>query len=211
VLDLEVIDDPATAVAMLDPLRARILAALAEPGSASSVASAIGASRQKVNYHLRALEDHGLVRLVEERPRRGLTERVVVASARSYVVSPVALGESAADPARTDALSARYLIALAARLVREVAGLARRADAAGQSLATLAIDTEVRFASAADRAAFTAELTDAVTALVGRYHDESAPGGRWHRLVVAAHPRPAAPPAATITTTSPTSPTTDEV
>ena len=176
-LDLEVIDEPAAAVAMLDPLRSRILAALAEPGSASTIAAAIGASRQKVNYHLRALEEHGLVRLVEERPRRGLTERVMVASARSYVVSPVALGESAADPDRTDALSARYLIALAARMVREVAALARRADAAGQPLATLAIDTEVRFGSAADRAAFTAELADAVTALAGRYHDESSPGG----------------------------------
>ena len=33
--------------------------------------------------------------LVEERPRRGLTERVLVASARSYVVSPEVLGRSA--------------------------------------------------------------------------------------------------------------------
>jgi hypothetical protein len=29
-----------------------------------------------------------------------------------------------------------------------------------------------------------------VTALVSRYHDESAPEGRPHRLVVAAHPLP---------------------
>ncbi len=45
--------------------------------------------------------------------------------------------------------------------------------------------------NAADRAAFTAELATAVQALAARYHDESAPNGRWHRLVVAAHPRPA--------------------
>jgi hypothetical protein len=114
----------------------------------------------------------------------------MVASAASYVVSPGALGESAPDPARTDRLSARYLVALAARMVREVADLARHSDAAGQSLATLGIDTEIRFASAADRAAFTAELTNTVTDLVGRYHDESAPRGRWHRLVIAAHPFP---------------------
>ena len=31
------------------------------------------------------------------------------------------------------------------------------------------------------------------SALVARYHDESAPRGRWHRLVIAAHPSPAVP------------------
>lgn len=194
-LDLEVIDDPATAVAALDPVRSAVLAALAEPGSATTVAKALGLPRQKVNYHLRLLEECGLVRLVEERPRRGLTERVLVATAHGYVLSPSTLGASAADPARTDRLSSRYLIALAARLVREVADLSRRAEAAGRSLPTLSLDTEIRFASAADRAAFTAELTEAVTRLAARYHDEQAEGGRWHRLVVAAHPRPAAAPA----------------
>ncbi|MEZ5095679.1 MAG: ArsR family transcriptional regulator [Nocardioides sp.] len=149
-----------------------------------------GLPRQKVNYHLRTLERHGLVELVEERPRRGLTERVVRASARGYVVAPPPLGRDAADPARTDRLSARYVIALAARVVREVATLSRRADAAGRPLATLALDADIRFASAADRAAFTQDLAGAVAALTARYHDESAPGGRWHRLVVAAHPRP---------------------
>jgi len=191
VLDLEVIDDPATAAAALDPVRSAVLAALAEPGSATTVAKTLGLPRQKVNYHLRLLEHHGLVRLVEERPRRGLTERVLVATAQSYVLSPAALGANAADPARTDRLSTRYLIAVAARLVREVADLARRADSAGRSLPTLAIDTELRFASATDRAAFTAELTQAVAQLAARYHDETADGGRWHRLVVAAHPHPA--------------------
>lgn len=187
-LDVDVIEDPAAAAAALDPARARILAALAEPGSATSVARALDLPRQKVNYHLRTLEEHGLVALVEQRPRRGLTERVVQASARSYVVSPAALGSSGADPDRTDRLSTRYLLAVAARLVREVGALARRADAAGRPLATLTIDTQIRFASAADRAAFTAELTSAVTTLVARYHDEASAGGRWHRLVVAAHP-----------------------
>ncbi len=187
------IDQPAAAVAALDPVRGRILAELAEPGSASTVAAALGLGRQQVNYHLRTLEQHGLVELVEERPRRGLTERVMQATARSYVIATPGLGRDEAEPARTDRWSARYLVALAARLVREVGDLARRADQAGKPLATLAIDTEVRFASAADRAAFTRELADTVADLAARYHDESAPAGRWHRVIVAAHPRPAAP------------------
>ena len=187
-LDVEVIEAPAAAAAALDPVRSRVLAALVEPGSATTVARALGLPRQKVNYHLRALETQGLVTMVEVRARRGLTERMLQATAASYVVSPAALGEAASTLDRTDRLSSRYLIALAARMVREVATLSRRAEAAGQPLATLAIDTEIRFASANDRAAFTRDLAEAVTALAARYHDESAAGGRWHRLVVAAHP-----------------------
>ena len=83
-----------------------------------------------------------------------------------------------------------YLIALGARVVREVGDLVRRAKETGKRLATLAVDTEVRFRSATDRAAFSNELTAAITKLVSKYHDESAPGGRAHRLVVVAHPLP---------------------
>ena len=190
-LDLEVIDDPAAAAVALDPVRARLLAELVQPGSAASLAPRMGLSRQKVNYHLRSLEAHGLVRPVEERRWGGLVERRMVATAASFVVSPAALGEAANDPDRaSDRLSARYLIALAARVVREVAELVRRSKEHGKQLATLSIDAEVRFRSPAERAAFTSELTNAMTKLVARYHDASAPGGRAHRLVVVAHPLP---------------------
>ena len=189
--DLVVIDDRATAASLLDPTRSRILDALRSPGSATTVAATLGLTRQQVNYHLRALEAVGLVDLVETRQRRGLTERVFRATAQGYVVSPTVLGALAADPAGSDRLSARYLVALAARVVREVGALVQAASAAGTTLPTLAIDTDVRFASAADRAAFTAELAAAVRTIAARYHDERASGGRWHRLVVAAHPRPA--------------------
>ena len=114
---------------------------------------------------------------------------LLVATAASYVVSPGALGPVAADLNREiDRLSASYLIALGARVVREVADLLERAKEAGKRLATLAVDTEIRFRSAADRAAFSNELAEAITKLVSKYHDESAPGGRAHRLVVVAHP-----------------------
>jgi DNA-binding transcriptional ArsR family regulator len=193
-LDVEVIEDPAAAAVALDPIRARLLSELAGPASAAALAERVGLSRQKVNYHLRTLEAHGLVRVAGERRWGGLTERLLAATAASYVVSPGALGEAAVDPARTqDRLSARYLIALAARVVREVAGLARRAERTGKRLPVLALDTEIRFRTAAERAAFTEELTRAVTALVSRYHDAGAPGGRSHRLLVAAHPLPQTP------------------
>ena len=194
VLDVEVIDDPAAAAAALDPVKSRLLGELSEPASAAALATRLGIPRQKLNYHLRSLEDHGQVRVAEKRQWGGLTERLLIATAASYVVSPSALGPVASDPGRrADRLSAGYLISLAARVVREVSQLVRRAKEADKRLATLAIDTEIRFRSPADRAAFSDELAGAVTQLVSRYHDPTAPGGRAHRLVVVAHPLPHKP------------------
>jgi DNA-binding transcriptional ArsR family regulator len=175
----------------LEPIRSRLLSELAEPASAATLATRVGLARQKVTYHLNALEAHGLVRLAQERKWGGLTERLLVATAASYVVSPSALGPIAIDPDReVDRLSASYLIALGARVIREVGVLVRRAKETGKRLATLSVDTEVRFRSATDRAAFTQELTEAIATLVSKYHDASAPGGRAHRLLVLAHPLP---------------------
>ncbi len=190
-LDIQVIGDPAAATVALEPTRSRLLSELAAPASAATLATRVGLARQKVNYHLRALEAHGLVRLAEQRKWGGLTERLLVATAASYVVSPSALGPVAIDPNReVDRLSASYLIALGARVIREVGDLVRRAKDTGKRLATLAVDTEVRFRSGTERAAFSQELTEAIATLVAKYHDQSAPNGRTHRLVVVAHPLP---------------------
>jgi DNA-binding transcriptional ArsR family regulator len=91
VLEVAVIEDSAAAEVSLDPVRARLLAELAEPASATMLAAKVGLPRQKVNYHLRALERHGLVELVEERRKGNAIERVMRATAASYVISPGAL------------------------------------------------------------------------------------------------------------------------
>ena len=188
-LEILVIDDPATATVALEPVRSRLLFELAAPASAATLAARVGLTRQKVNYHLNSLEAHGLVQLAEERKWGGLTERLLVATATSYVVSPGAMGPVAVDLNRAmDRLSANYLIALGARVVREVGDLVRRASEAGKRLATLSVDAEIRFRSAKDRAAFSHELTAAIAVLVSKYHDESAEDGRTHRLLVLAHP-----------------------
>jgi DNA-binding transcriptional ArsR family regulator len=197
-LELEVIETPVVAAMLLDPIKRRLLAELATPASAAALAQRVGLARQKVNYHLRALEECKLVEPADSRRWGGITERRMVATAASYVVSPVTLGSIAADPARNgDRLSASYLIALAARIVREVGDLWRRARESDKRLATLSIDTIIRFRSPEDRAAFTNDLANAVSGLVARYHDEQAEGGRPHRLVLAAYPAPAETPATT--------------
>jgi DNA-binding transcriptional ArsR family regulator len=186
--DVAAIEDPAAAEISLDPIRSRLLAELTRPGSATTLAAKIGLPRQKINYHLRTLEQHGLVHLVEERRKGNVTERLLQATAASYVISPAALAAVAPDPARApDRLSARWLLALAARLVRDVGALITGADQARQRVATYALDGEIRFATPTDRAAFADELTTTLTHLVAKYHAET---GRKHRLILAVHPAP---------------------
>ncbi len=102
-------------------------AELTEPASAATLAARVGLTRQKVNYHLRALERHRLVAVAEERQWGGLTERLLIASAASYVVSPSALGRSAPAPTRPTtgsrpATSSRWRHALVKRGGRHMAG-----------------------------------------------------------------------------------------
>ena len=189
--DVDVIEEPAAAVAALDPVRARLLAELREPASAATLAVRVGLTRQKVNYHLRQLESHGLVEVVDTRTWGGLTERLLVATAAGYVVSPEALGAAGSDPAHAqDRLSAAYVVALAARVVREVGGMVRNASRQRTRLPVFGLDTAIRFRSPADRAAFADKLTTTVTRLVSEYHDEQTPDGRWQRLTIAVHPVP---------------------
>ncbi len=171
----------------LDPTRASILDALTEPGSATTVAAKIGSTRQKVNYHLKSLEAHGLVEPVETRAWGGISERFVRRSARHLVVSPNVLERTAVDPeAIADRLSAAYLIAVNARTVSEVGAIASDAAPATR-VPTLTVDAVIGFASPEDRAGFAADLQTAVAALVAKYHHDD---GRPHRLTISSYPRP---------------------
>ena len=190
--DVAVIDDPAAAAVVLDPIRSRLLVSLAgEPASAAGLAARLGLPRQKVGYHLNVLQDRGLVAEVEQRRHGGLTERIFAASAAPCSsCRPRRWATPLRTPFTCRTVSPPCTSSRAGCALREVGALLRGADAAGKHLPTLAIDTDLRFRNAAERAAFAEELGDAVRSLASRYHDESAPGGRWHRVVAIAHPKP---------------------
>ena len=188
---LDVVGDAAGAAAMLHPLRLSLLSSLREPGSATTLAGRLGLPRQKVNYHLRELEKHGLVELVEEKRKGNCTERILRATALHYVISPATVGALAADPSQIrDRFSSAYLTALVAQALRDLGVLRGKADDAGKKLATFSLQADVRFASPEKRSAFTEELTAAVAGLVAKYHDENAKGGRRTRFLVGAYPTP---------------------
>lgn len=191
-LALSVVSDPAKAATLLDPLRRRVLETLAgSPDSATGLAERLGETRQRVNYHVRALEKAGFLELVEERRKGNCLERVVRPVARCWVIDVDALGEVGADPdAVRDRFSAAYLIALAARAIRDVGALERGAAEAGKRLATVSLQTEVTLASPARTSAFVDDLAAAVSDVVRRHHDESAPDGRRFRVFVGGYPEP---------------------
>ncbi len=186
---LNVIAEPGRAAAMLQPLRLEILSELREPDSAAGLARKLRLPRQMLNYHLRELEKEKLVEFVEERRKGNCVERVVRASARYYVIDPSALGALAADPARMqDRFSSAYLVAVAAQAIRDLAVLREGATKAGKRLATFTLQTEVRFASASDRQAFTQELANHIARLATKYHDAEARGGRRFSFFLGAYP-----------------------
>lgn len=189
--ELAVVNDLERAAVLLHPLRRRLLEELAQPDSAAGLARRLGVSRQQLNYHLRELENAGLVELVEERRRGNCIERVVRPAARRFVISPAVLGNLGGDlEGRPNHFSWSSLVAAAARAIRELGRLRQRAEENGERLATLTLEAEVRFASSAERDAFARELTEAVARLVARHHDATAAGEERFRLLLAAYPSP---------------------
>ena len=187
--DVSYIREAAQAATLLKPVRRLVLEHLATPDSAAGLARRLKIPRQRLNYHLRALEKEGLLECVEERRKGNCTERMLKATARAFVITQEALGVLGRPPEGTpDQFSAAYLAAAAGRTIQEIAELEGRARTEGRRLATLTIETEIRFASTASRAAFAEDLADALARLAAKYHDEGAPAGRRFRMLACVHP-----------------------
>jgi DNA-binding transcriptional ArsR family regulator len=193
-LAISTIRDPGQAAHLVNARRGHLLAHLSKPASAAGLARTLGVPRQRLAYHLRALERAGLIECVGRKRKGNCVERLMRVTARAFVISPEASGSIGAAAAAPDRLSAAALLQAAARTIEEVAALDARAARDGKRLATLTLDTVIRFANPAARQAFTAEITDSIARIAARYHDDHAPRGRAFRLVVFAHPAAAPRP-----------------
>lgn len=158
----------------LSPLRRSLLELLKSPASATQLATALDLPRQRVNYHVRALEQAGLVELVEERQRRGCVERVLRARPGREIAADV-----------QDQFAATHLVSVASGVAREVEQMSGAAAEAGKRLLTFTVETTVRFGAPGDVHEFTSDLAEAVRQLALRYDTES---GRPHRVVAMGHP-----------------------
>jgi len=178
------VSDPDVVVDTLTAFRRRLLDLLDEPRSATGLARLVGASRQRVNYHLRALEDAGLVELVEERPRRGVTERFLRRRADVVVVDPLAFAGTSLND--RDRVGIAGVVVTARDLLTQAATVAADAAAANQRVAMATLDTEIVVESPAAMRAMLDEIARVVAA-----HASSGPG---LRVRVATMAVPAAPP-----------------
>jgi DNA-binding transcriptional ArsR family regulator len=176
--------DPDHVRLALTPIRRTLLDHLQQPTSATQLATALNLPRQRINYHLRELERAGLIELVEQRQRRGCTERIVVAVADSFIVDPAVLGER--PHATQDRFAAAHLMTTAADLVRDVARQQAEADKTETRLLTFTLETEVSFATPHELERFTDELAEALATTAARY---DAPCRRY-RVVAGGHPAP---------------------
>ena len=195
-IDIENVTDGGRAAVLVGhPIRRQLLAKAAQPISATQLASELGLTRQRVNYHVRQLAKAGYLRPAGRRMRRNLVEQRYVATARSYVLSPQMLGPvSAASVQPQDAFSASYLLGLTALAQQEVGAVLEASQKAEVRIATLSLNAAVRFADPAQRAAFTEALTSAIAELIAKHttpdvDETGAPGaGRRYRLMLGCYP-----------------------
>ncbi len=186
------------AATLLHPVRIQLLERFRDPASAAEVARDLELPRQRVGHHVRLLREHGLLEPVGERRKGNFVEQLLQTTARAYVIVPQALGGLASSPEEIrDRFSSEYLVALAARTLRDLATLRRRADRSGKRLATLSLETEVRFASPAEQTAFAEELSAALEGLVSKYHAAAETPGRSFRFNLCGYPSLAGQQAAT--------------
>ncbi|MFD8495510.1 ArsR/SmtB family transcription factor [Amycolatopsis sp. NPDC059657] len=185
----DLLEEPEQLRRALSPLRLRLLTRLRTPASASELAAELEMPRQRLGYHLKQLEEAGLVELVEERRRRGFIERVLRATADSYVVDPDVLGRPQ-GPVDGDRHAAEHLIDTASATVRDVARMRSAAERDGRRLLTFTLETEVRFEAPADVHRFTEALAGAIADVVAAF---DSPDGRPYRLIGAGYPAPFSP------------------
>lgn len=190
-VSVRLLDEPDRVRLALSPMKRRLLERLRTPASATALAAELTLGRQRVNYHLRALEAAGLIELVEERQRRGCVERILAARAEAFVVDPAVIGPRDEADTRTEAqdrFAAGHLIETAASVVRDVARMQTRAAREATRLLVFTLDTEVTFETPGDLERFVARLADFVAREAARTGTPGA--GRRYRIVAGGHPAP---------------------
>ena len=187
----QVLGSIASAALLEEPDRRGILLALrAQPDSAAGLARRLGETRQRVNHHMRVMEDGGLLRLVEERRRGNCMERVLAPVADRLLIDPLALHDTPLEPQHAgDRHSAAHLIALNARAVHEVNDLAVRANERGARLATASLESSIALPSPAATSAFVDELAAAIADVIAKHHRPGAES-RNFRVILGAYPAP---------------------
>jgi len=181
-----VLDDPERVAALAHPMRVAILEAMREPNSATGVARTLSETRQKVNHHVKALLEAGLIEPAGERRRRNMTEQLYRSVAPTFVVAPeLAWSDDRRVDALREQLPLEHLVRAGTRVQQDAIALLDRAAFDGDEIPAAVVEAEVRFADEDARASFMREYLAAVKPLLKKYGTRR---GDAFRVAVAVYP-----------------------
>lgn len=179
-----VVSDARTMGLLADPLKSKILREMDEPRTTAELALVMGMPRQKLGYHVRQLEDAGLLASVGESRRGNCIARKLQAVARQVIVIRT-------DPQGSipeDRYSGSWLMERCASTIREVGVLSSVAGKKGEKLPVLTLESEIAFDNPQDQQAFAQELSELIAALIDRYGSTSSSAIPF-RFLAASYPK----------------------
>jgi DNA-binding transcriptional ArsR family regulator len=190
------IEDVDQAAALLKPQRIEMLKLMDHPRTCLELGKIFGETPQKINYHIKALQNAGLVEQVGERRVRGTVEGSYQARARSYWLASDLVGQIGGAAIALDQASLRHLLSLTEEMRGDIGHLAQQV---GREIPSLGLSLHVELDDESRRADFMADVQKMAQILAHKYGatagDDGDGGGDAQpsrprfRLVLACYPK----------------------
>lgn len=186
--EVHFIEQAEEASEILKPIRIEILSRLEGPKTCPQLARELGITTQMVNYHMNILKDAGLVRLVDERRKRGTIEGIYQAVAKSFWFSPRLVTQLGGRSRTKDQASLAYLLQLAEDLQIDIGHMIEQVDM--DPAPSLGINAQIQLRNEADRSRFLGEVKEIFTHLAQKYgakENANHTFGKHYRLMLACY------------------------
>ncbi|MFC7439782.1 ArsR/SmtB family transcription factor [Laceyella putida] len=177
---------PEQASALMNPLRAEILAHLKEPASATEVAKQLHETPQRINYHLKTLEKVGLVQRAGTRQVRNLVEVLYQSVARTFLLAEsLSIGEKTIQKIK-DQGSLLHLIHTSERIKKDALLLMERSDQ-DEIIPSASLQMKVNLQDEEQRQQFVQDYVELVKQLIGKYQSKAS-GTHPYQVLLAVYP-----------------------
>jgi DNA-binding transcriptional ArsR family regulator len=191
------IEDVDQAAALLKPQRIEMLKLMDQPRTCLELGKIFGETPQKIYYHIKALQNAGLVEQVGERRVRGTVEGSYQARARSYWLASDLVGQIGGAAIAQDQASLRHLLSLTEEMRGDIGHLAQQV---GREIPSLGLSLHVELDDESRRADFMADVQHMAQILAHKYgatagedddedDDDAQPPSPLFRLVLACYPK----------------------
>jgi len=162
------VESPEQASALINPLRAEIVAYLREPSSATEVAKKMNETPQRVNYHLKALVKVGLVEKVGTRQVRNLVEVLYQSIARTFLLAEsLSIGKETIQKIK-DQGSLLHLIHTSERMKKDALRLMEQSDE-DEEIPSASLQMQINLENESVREKFIEDYVVLVKNLVKKY------------------------------------------